>query len=274
MKGIVSSMIGCLLFFMAQAGKVDTITVYSESMKKQVKCVVVTPAKYDGREKLPVVYLLHGWSGNYAQWTKDAPQLPGRADEMNMIFVCPDGGYNSWYFDSPVKPDVRYETFITKELISYIDAHYKTLADRRFRAISGLSMGGHGAMYLAMRHKELFSAAGSIAGGVDFRPFPKNWELAEQLGDTACCRANWDKNVVMNVSDGLRNGELKLIIDCGLDDFFLPVNRALHQKLMAYKIDHDYAEKPGGHNRAYWGNSIDYHLLYFRKAFDSNKPDK
>jgi enterochelin esterase-like enzyme len=72
----------------------------------------------------------------------------------------------------------------------------------------------------------------------------------------------------MNVVDQLQNNQLKLIIDCGLDDFFLDVNRALHQKLMTMKVDHEYIERPGKHDDVYWGNAIDYQLLFFKKGFD------
>jgi len=87
------------------------------------------------------------------------------ADRYGAIIVTPDGGVDSWYFDSPVDPTYRYETFVTQELIPYIDKLYKTVADRSGRAIAGLSMGGHGALYLAIRHQELFAAAGSMSGG-------------------------------------------------------------------------------------------------------------
>ena len=76
------------------------------------------------------MYLLHGYSGNYAQWIHHAPQLKQKADELQMIFICPDGGYGSWYLNSPVDTTFQYETFISKELISYIDANYKTIADK------------------------------------------------------------------------------------------------------------------------------------------------
>jgi S-formylglutathione hydrolase FrmB len=251
------------------AGKVDTIAVYSNAMHKEIKCVVITPNQYKkSKAKFPVVYLLHGYSGDYAQWINDAPQLKQKADELQMIFVCPDGGYGSWYMNSPVDTAFRYETFISKELITYIDANYRTIANKQHRAITGLSMGGHGGLYLSIRNKEVFGAAGSICGGVDIRPFPNNWDLVKRLGDTVCCKQNWEANTVMNIVDGLQNKELKLIIDCGLGDFFLDVNRALHQKLMVMKIDHDYIERPGKHDDAYWGSAIDYQLLFFKKWFE------
>ncbi|MHA4809878.1 alpha/beta hydrolase [Flavitalea flava] len=261
-----------LLFLMvslvASAGQADTILVHSLSMKKDVKCVIIGPKGYrQSKTSLPVIYLLHGYSGSYAQWPGLAPQLKDKAEEMKVLFVCPDGGYGSWYFDSPVDPAIRYETFISKELINYIDSHYKTVPDRRHRAITGLSMGGHGALYLAIRHKDLFGAAGATSGGVDFRPFPDNWDLKKDLGDSACCWTNWEKNTVIHAVDALHNGDLKLIFDCGADDFFLDVNRNLHRKLLEKKIDHDYTERPGGHNSGYWQNSIDYQLLFFRKYF-------
>jgi S-formylglutathione hydrolase FrmB len=250
------------------ASRVDTIAVYSNSMKKQIKCVVITPDSYKKKNTgFPVVYLLHGHSSNYAGWIKEAPQLRQKADEMQMIFVCPDGGYGSWYLDSPVDSSFKYETFMIKELVPFIDAQYKTIAQKKYRAITGLSMGGHGALYLGIRNKEVFGSAGSICGGVDIRPFPKRWDLEKRLGDTVCCKQNWNDYSVINVADQLKNNELQLIIDCGLGDFFLEVNRALHQKLLQMKIDHDYTERPGKHDKAYWGNAVDFHLLFFKKGF-------
>lgn len=256
----------------AHAGNADTITVFSSSMKKDIKCVIITPSSHKkAKNSFPVIYLLHGYSGNYAQWPKLAPQLKDKADELQVILVCPDGGFSSWYFDSPVDSSYRYETFVSRELVSYIDKNYKTIPQRTHRAITGLSMGGHGGLYLAIRNKEVYGAAGSTSGGVDFRPFPTKWEIVKRLGDTLCCRENWDKHAVINVVDSLKNKELSLIVDCGTGDFFLQVNRNFHQKLLDRKIEHDYTERPGVHNNNYWKNSIDYQLLFFKKFFDSNK---
>lgn len=272
MKKNIALLISCFAFFIiSRAATVDTISVFSSSMNKGIKCVVIRPVSYnENNHSFPVVYLLHGYSGSYAQWPELAPQLGREADEMNIMMVCPDGGFSSWYFDSPVNPSIRYETFISSELISYIDSHYKTIPDRHHRVITGLSMGGHGALYLAVRHRNIFGAAGSTSGGVDIRPFPDKWDLKKDIGDTACCKANWEKNTVINIIDSLKQGDLKIIFDCGTDDFFLQVNRSLHQKLLAMKIDHDYIERPGAHNAAYWKNSIDYQLLFFVKFFSGN----
>src|SRR5690242_14429958 len=146
---------------------------------------------------------------------------------------------------------MKYETDIAIEIPKYIDAHYRTIADRKARAITGLSMGGHGALYLAIKHKDIFGAAGSMSGGVDFRPFPNNWDIVKDLGDYEHNKEVWDKNVVVNLVDSLHNNELALIFDCGVSDFFIDVNRALHKKLLDVKIDHDYVERPGVHSWEY-----------------------
>lgn len=271
MKGSLTLVLGVLIALCTRAGTVDTISVYSNAMKKDIKAVVILPSKYKKLRDLPVVYLLHGWSGKYSGWIKESPQLAKTVDEMQIMIVCPDAGFNSWYFDSPVDSTVRYETFITRELVPWIDQHYKSSKDRAFRAIAGLSMGGHGAMYLSIRHKDLFGSAGSMAGGVDIRPFPKNWDLSKKLGDSATHPQNWENYTVMNVVDQLKPGELNLILDCGIGDFFLPVNRAFHKKLLEMKIDHDYTERPGAHNSKYWGSAVDFQLLFFKKIFDKSK---
>ncbi|WP_153796966.1 alpha/beta hydrolase [Foetidibacter luteolus] len=266
-----------LLFFFllteyAKAGTTDTVEVYSNAMHKNIKCVIVKPSAYDEKSfRYPVVYLLHGYSGNYAQWINTCPALATKADEMNAIIVCPDGGFGSWYFDSPVDSSIRYETFVSDELVSYIDAKYASIADRRHRAITGLSMGGHGAMYLAIRHRDKYGAAGSTSGGVDFTPFPKNWDIAKDLGDYSSHQQLWQQHTVISQANNLKNRELSIIVDCGIDDFFLQVNRNLHQALLEKKIDHDYIERPGGHDGPYWANSILYQLLFFQQYFSGEK---
>ena len=119
---------------------VDTLAVYSEAMKKNVQVVVVSPE--NNHVPKPVVYLLHGYGGNAKTWLSMKPELKDIADRDGLIFVCPDGK-NSWYWDSPKDPSYRYETFVSSELVKYIDSEYSTVKDRSGRAITGLSMGGH-----------------------------------------------------------------------------------------------------------------------------------
>lgn len=250
------------------AAKVDTVDTYSPSMKKTIKAVVVTPDSYTAGAEMPVVYLLHGYSGNYGDWVKKSAALAATVDAQNLIVVCPDGNYGSWYFDSPVDPTFRYETYVASELVAWVDSHYKTVKTRQGRAITGLSMGGQGALYLAMRHQDVFGAAGSMSGGVDIRPFPNNWDIAKRLGTYAQYPDRWEQNTVINLLHLLTPGSLSLLIDCGTEDFFFRVNNNLHDKLLERNIAHDYITRPGGHNWPYWNTAITYQLLYMRQYFD------
>lgn len=250
------------------AAKVDTLLVNSPSMNKDIQVIVVTPDAALGKKAVacPVIYMLHGYGGHAKTWIQVKPNLPQIADEKGIIFVCPDGK-NSWYWDSPKNPAYRYETFVSSELVKYIDEHYKTIADRKGRAITGLSMGGHGAMWTAIRHKDTFGAVGSTSGGVDIRPFPLNWEMAKQLGEFAHNKKLWDEHTVINQIEKIENRDLAIIFDCGESDFFLNVNKDLHNRLLARKINHDFITRPGGHTGNYWNNSIDYQILFFDKFF-------
>lgn len=253
------------------AEKVDTITVYSNSMQKNLRSCVITPENYSDKGKpYPVVYLLMGYSGNYAEWPKYFPRIKQLSDLYNMIIVCANSGFSSWYFDSPVDSTMKYETYIIAELINYIDHSYNTIENRNGRAISGLSMGGHGALYLSLKHQDIFGAAGSMSGGLDIRPFPLNWDLSKRLGDQTKVPENWENNTVINLLYLIGDNKLKIMIDCGIDDFFIDVNRAVHQKMLYMNIEHDYIERPGGHTVEYWDNAIQYQLLFFNNFFISS----
>lgn len=265
----LSTLILCLLVAMAtQAGRVITHTLHSDVMNRDIAVTVIVPDNLTG--PLPVVYLLHGAYGNERSWLDIKPNLPDIADEKRMIFVSA-AALNSWYFDSPIMKDFQYETFMTRDLIAFVDSHYPTLARREGRAITGLSMGGHGALFLSMRHKDLYGAAGSMSGGVDFRPFPQNWNIPDVLGEMAAHMDSWNSHTVVAQLDRIENGDLRITFDCGEDDFFLEVNKDLHKRLLGRGIGHDFTTRPGGHTSEYWANSIDYHLLFFQKFFNSNK---
>jgi len=260
----------CLFAFATAYGaKVDTVATYSASMDKTIKAVVLTPeAKNGDKGALPVVYLLHGYGGNYGDWVNRAPEIKSLVDQYGFMIVCPDGGYGSWYWDSPVDDEFRYETYIAKELIEWVDQRYPTIRDRRGRAITGLSMGGHGALYLAIRHQDVFGAAGSTAGGVDIRPFPGNWDIAKRLGSYATYPTRWERHTVINLLHQLTPNRLALILDCGTEDFFYRVNERLHEKLSERNIPHTYITGPGAHNWEYWQVSIPYQLLFFSRFFE------
>ena len=148
-------LIGALTAPALKAATIDTVGIYSHTMHKSAKCVIMLPESYQNSDdRYPVVYLLHGYSGDYSDWVMKASIVKKYVDEFQLIIVCPDGHYNSWYVDSPVDSTIRYETYIATEVPEYVDSAYRTIAERGSRAITGLSMGGHGALSLGWRHAD------------------------------------------------------------------------------------------------------------------------
>lgn len=253
-----------------EAAIVDTIQIYSKVMKKNIACVLVRPDSYKTKKlSYPVIYLLHGYGGDYANYLKRIPAIKKQSDDLQVILLCPDGAFSSWYFDSPVDSSMRYETFVTNEMPKYIDEHYRTIKNKHARAIAGLSMGGHGALFSAMRHPDIFGACGSMSGVVDLFASHDKFDIIKRIGDTTNNNPYWHDYSVINLIEKYNSKDsLAIIIDCGIDDFTYLPNHQLHEKMLKLKIPHDYTERPGNHNWDYWSNALQYQLLFFRNYFD------
>jgi S-formylglutathione hydrolase FrmB len=249
------------------AARVDTLHVMSKAMNKRITNLAIIPDDYSYQKEYPVLYMLHGAGDDYSSWLKISPDLPMYADQYGIIIILPDGGKTSWYFDSPIDSNMQYETYVASELVDIVDTRYKTIRHKEGRAITGLSMGGHGAFYLAIRHPDIWGAAGSMSGGLDIRPFPNGWDIAKRLGTYVDNKDIWEQHTVTNMLNLLNGQTTKLIFDCGVDDFFYSVNKQVHEKLLVLKIPHDYIERPGGHRLEYWQNAVKFQLLYFNEYF-------
>ena len=270
-KSILILTISFLAFLKVNAATVDTVLTHSAAMGRDIKAVVIKPADYSASKEFPVLYLLHGFSGNYSDWVLKVPAITKLADEYQMIIVCPDGNFAGWYYDSPMSKDWQYETYVGTELVNWVDKHYATIANRSGRAITGLSMGGHGAMYIAFKHQDIFGAAGSMSGALDIRPFSDAFGIEQVLGKYSQYPERWEKNSVINMIYLLKPNSLAITFDCGYDDFLYQVNLAFHQELLMRKIPHDFTVRPGAHTWEYWGNSIVYQALFFSRYFNKIK---
>ena len=243
-------------------------------MNKDIEAAIILPSSYavSSSRRYPVIYFLDGHGGNgkrlFYDFYKD--DLLKQSDKFDVIMVAV-GSLNTWYFDSPVNPEVKWQQFLIKELIPFVDAKYRSIAKREGRAITGMSMGGHGAFYTAFRHPQMFIAAGSTSGGVDLRPWPDNWDIAAVLGKKSEHEKNWDDNVVINNLDALPKAKMAIYFDCGTADFFLDVNRALDKKMTNMKVSHTYEEFPGGHTQDFWARSFPKHVEFFSKHLASGK---
>jgi len=266
-KVLLISLFCFLLASNIYAGHLDTVQVYSEKMDKHISVIVVLPEIKSNLADYPSVYLLHGHDGNHKNWSSKT-NLIYLADTYEIFIICPDGSRNSWYLDSPIDPKSQYKTFVGQELVKFIDNNYPTEINKR--AITGLSMGGHGALYLATNYPKTFIAAGSMSGGVDLTYSTKRWEIAQKLGSYEKFPERWHKNSIINMIPKLAKLNIALLIDCGVDDIFIGENRLLHQKLLEAKIDHDYIERPGKHSWDYWLRVLEYHLFFFSEQFKTD----
>lgn len=267
---------------LSYAAKVDSLEVASTAMSKTYKAAVVLPNSYTkSKNTFPVLYLLHGAYGHFGDWLKSTPNkelVKNLADQYNIIIVMPEGETFSFYLDSPVNKGSQFETYITQEVIQKVDKTYRTIATKNGRVITGLSMGGHGALYLSAKHPELFCAAGSMSGAVDMSTMLNRDSSAQIIkliepvfGDKSNDIKMYEQHAVLNMADKIKENKLPLIIDCGVDDFLIESNRELHRRLVYNKVEHDYTERPGAHTWEYWENSLPYHVLFFSKILNKNK---
>ncbi|MEO6949887.1 MAG: alpha/beta hydrolase family protein [Ginsengibacter sp.] len=268
---ILLGILCCISFQNGFAASVDTVSIFSNAMQKSHKCVVILPESYKIQDnRFPVVYLLHGYSGGFSNWIQRVPQLKNYSDEFQLIIICPDGDYAGWYLNSPIDSGMMYDTYISNEVPQYVDSSYRTINDSKSRAITGLSMGGHGALYLAWRNNSIYGAAGSMSGAVDLVPFKSKYKLPEILGDTANSEVFNAYSVVTIVRNKINNVPV-LMISCGVEDPFINANRKLNEELLQMKIPHTYVEKEGKHNWDFWRDDIGYQLMFFHKYFRNNQ---
>jgi S-formylglutathione hydrolase FrmB len=298
----------------AATGQVVKQRFHSDALGVDKAVVVYLPAGYDaaGSKHWPVLYYLHGLAGDETNWVEHG-KLDRAADELGLdaIVVMPDGD-NGFYTDSDAKLDydacvkdgtglliptqpklktcvrsARYETYVTRDLIAWVDGEYRTIATRAGRGIAGLSMGGFGALKLALRHPDLFGAVASHSGidallyiapdpydkaSVKLLDDPKLWGrgLAELgawvrgiFGDDI---ATWRANDPATLVEHLAPGTLAIYLDAGTeDDFRLHLGmQYLHDRLLERKIAHEYYLGPGHHNFELWAARVPKSLAFLR----------
>jgi putative tributyrin esterase len=154
----------------AQPLALDTVEFFSPAVDRAMKYNIVLPRGYEeSTQRYPVLYLLHGLTQNYTAWglSNGTPFYAGLYDDL--IVVMPDAG-NSWYVNWTAEEDGQknnWEDHIITDVINHVDWNFRTIAQREGRAITGLSMGGYGAITLGLRHPEMFISIGSTSGALE-----------------------------------------------------------------------------------------------------------
>ncbi|NQT98131.1 MAG: serine hydrolase [Candidatus Marinimicrobia bacterium] len=262
-----------IISFGLQAATIDTVQTYSHVMDRNLTAIAVIPDSYvESEVHYPVVYLLHGHGGGPFDWINHLDLGP-YADQHQMLIICPDGDKNSWYLDSPVVKESQYATYVGRELVRWIDDNYRTIRAKFGRAITGLSMGGHGALYLALQNPDAYCAVSSMSGGVNLTYSSKKWEIAEKIGSYEEFPERWHSNSIVNRGSKFADQQIEILIDCGTEDIFIENNRQLHEALLSADINHEYVEKPGNHSWDYWTAALPEHLEYFDSVFACSELD-
>lgn len=272
----------------AQSGLLkESLKVKSAILSKDIEYSIYLPADYEtSNRRYPVLYLLHGYTDDETGWTQFgeahliADRVINNGDSAPMIIVMPDAGV-SWYVNS-YDGKTNYEDFFIKELISHIDATYRTRATKQYRAISGLSMGGYGTLIMAIKHPELFSAAAPLSAGVFQDEAIVNgddnlWKnvLGDIYGKKDLAGKNrltehYYKNSILKIIEMGNADELKKVryyIDCGDEDFLIKGNMALHSVMIDKKIPHEFRVRDGVHNWTYWRTALPEVLKFVSESF-------
>lgn len=249
--------------------RVQTIQFESKLVGKTLPYNVVLPVDYDQpaakAKRYPVLYLLHGLTGHYDNWTTHT-KLSDYAAQYPLIIVTPEGN-NGWYTDSATVPMDKYETYILEELIPDVQRRYRANATREGRAIAGLSMGGYGALKFGVKHPEMFVFAASMSGALGAASWTEKDlkspgvirdSLMQTFGpaNSPTRVANDLLRLAREASSPQKTALPFLYLDCGTEDFLFTNNRDFAALLVELKIPHEYRQLPGTHNWQYWDAEV------------------
>ena len=257
--------------FAQSSGKVlESLSFLSKTLKKEAKYSIYLPPDYDKNQRnYPVVYLLHGYTGNETDWIQqgEAPTLIDRAIAAGtippMIVVMPDG-QNSWYVNAPVG-GWNYEDFFIKEFVPRIDSMYRTRAKKDGRALAGLSMGGNGSFMYAMKYPTMFGACAVLSGAFfSENSFQERADMTGKFfepvyGKEPNKTEAWKTNnpFYFLKKENLESyNSVKIYFDCGVDDFVTPAQLELDLLLRKLKIKHELRIREGIHNWQFWREGL------------------
>jgi S-formylglutathione hydrolase FrmB len=202
----------------------------------------------------PVLYLLHGLSDDHTAWIRRT-SIERDLRNRCLIVVMPDG-HRSFYANDPRPGGLAYEDHILKDVIGFVEQNFPAIPERRARAVAGLSMGGYGAMMLALKHPDRFCAAVSHSGVLAL--LRKTPAIARPLPSALAPEA-YDPFLLAEQAKARCNRKMPmpaLRIDCGRDDSLLEHNRMFRAHLKRLHIAHEYQEHAGTHNWDYWDAHI------------------
>ncbi|HVF17855.1 MAG TPA: alpha/beta hydrolase family protein [Steroidobacteraceae bacterium] len=247
----------------------------SKALSRKWSYNVYLPEGYDGSTlRYPVLYLLHGNSGNFNDWTVQGRIQP-TADELmesgqipQAIIVMPDAG-STWYVDRKE----QMETAFLQDLMPDVEAQFRTIATRNGRVIGGLSMGGYGSLRFALKHPEKFAAAALLSPAI-YDPEPPESSGARRVGVFGAAQYDgeiWKQYNWPTLWDTFiaKKQPVPMYINSGDDDDFMIESEAtkLYSLLRKNKQPAELRIVNGAHTWAVWESTIGDAMKYvFRYA--------
>lgn len=267
--------------FAQPGGKVsDNLLMPSKILKMDRKFAIYLPADYETSDRsYPVLYLLHGAGDDQSGWVQfgEVKSIADKAIQEGkctaMIIVMPEGNTGQrGYFNSPMG-DWNYEDFFFQEFMPYVEKTYRVRAEKRYRAISGLSMGGGGTFMYALHHPELFSSAcplSAYAGPISLEEAATRWEKQYPGISKEDQVKYFAKHSALELINNMPDDQKKAVrwyIDCGDDDFLYEGNSLIHIAMCKKEIPHEFRIRDGAHNWTYWRESLPTVLEFVSQAF-------
>ena len=280
---LFSSIFICFsLLTSAQISKVsDNLSLPSKILKSDRKYAIYLPAGYETSQRsYPVLYLLHGATDNHMGWVQFG-EVQRIADKeiqdgiaTAMIIVMPDGDTGRMGYFNSIGGDWNYEDFFFQEFLPTIEKTYRIKADKRYRAIAGLSMGGGGTFMYALHHPELFSSACPLSAYIG----PLSIEEAKTrmsksdpgITNEAQIKTYYEKHNALNLINQIPDDQKKAVrwyIDCGDDDFLYEGNSLVHIAMRKKEIPHEFRVRDGAHNWTYWREALPTVLGFVSETF-------
>jgi len=254
------------------------LTINSRLMNRAMPFGVVFPMGYKSPHKkdvrYPVIYLLHGLSGNSNNWI-ERTRLLEDATEYSVIFITPEGG-DGWYTDSVSNDQERWESYIVQELIPEVEKKFRTLPTRDKRAIAGLSMGGFGALKFGLKYPDKFVLAGSFSGAlgaadITEKSFPgaigKTIDGIFGPVESETRKSNDLFAIIRSMTPEKAKTIPFIYLDCGTEDFLFQNNREFVNLLIEKKVPHEYRQLPGAHDWKYWDKQVQEFLQLADRVF-------
>lgn len=244
------------------------------------KYAIYLPPDYETSQRsYPVLYLLHGGGDDHTGWVQfgEVQHIADKAIKEGiatpMIIAMPDANTGRRGYFNDIKGDWRYEDFFFQELMPFVEKTYRIKGEKRYRAISGLSMGGGGSFMYALHRPELFSAACPLSastGPITLDDARKNLTRDNpNLADTAIA-AYYNQHSALALINNIPDSQKKAVrwyIDCGDDDFLYEGNSLVHIAMRKKEIPHEFRIREGAHNWTYWRTALPTVLEFVSMSF-------